>query len=273
MDRKHELDLAIPLTAWDKAAPTSKPQNARLGQSLERRIADLQARLRGGAPSNSSEPPSSGPLHVERRGRPGCSGRRSRHPQPGHEQHPRPPGPARAARRASSRCRPGGLLPLRASPTATTPSRSDTRSPSWARSRPDVIEYRLHRPTCRRCGVTARGRLPARASAGRRLRPAFAISAQRTGRRLAAGRERPGPAAGRRPAGAGDLHRLRRQAPATAGRGVGAADGPDRRGGPLRHRRACGRDRPARGGRRPFWLWVAAASGATAFSSPSLARP
>jgi hypothetical protein len=121
--------------------------------------------------------------------------------------------------RRARRIPPGRRLPLRASlawrrPRAgPPPGRRSARDPARGHRVPpapaDPPEVWCHAPR-----PTASGRPT------RRIRPAVAVFAQRSGRRLSP-EQAPRPAAGRRPAGAGDLHRRRRQAPAADRRGVG----------------------------------------------------
>jgi transposase len=77
----------IPEDLWARTPPDAQAAIAAVVAALERRIADLEARL-GQDSSNSSRPPSSDPIHLKRRPPRKPSGRR-RGGQPGHRRHTR----------------------------------------------------------------------------------------------------------------------------------------------------------------------------------------
>src|SRR3982751_3316388 len=77
----------LPPELWDKTPADVQVAVLALVQSLEKRIADLEARLARDS-SNSSKPPSSEPLHVKRQPPRPRSGRRPGG-QPGHKRHAR----------------------------------------------------------------------------------------------------------------------------------------------------------------------------------------
>ena len=251
--------LPIPADLWDKAPADVQAAVLALVQSLERRIADLEARLQRDS-SNSSKPPSSGPLHVKRQPPRPRSGRR-RGGQPGHERHTRAlVPPERLA--GLVECRPGGCSRCGHHLHGDDPEPLRHQVAELPEIRPDVIEYRLHRPTCRRCGVTARGRLPAgvpRGGFGPRLQSLLSVlsGVYRLSERLI-----------RRPAGdllgleisTGSVAKLQRR---TA---EALAQPMDQIVAAVRSATAVHVDET---GRREegakAWLWVAAASGATAF--------
>src|SRR5262245_38833205 len=148
----------IPTELWAKAPADVQAAVLALVQSLEQRIADLEARLRQD-PSNSSRPPSSQPLHVKRQPPRTRSGRR-RGGQPGHERHTRAlVPPERLA--GLVECRPDGCSHCGHRLHGDDPEPVRHQVAEVPEVHPEVIEYRLHRLTCPRCGVATRGRLPA----------------------------------------------------------------------------------------------------------------
>lgn len=127
-------------------------------EALEAEVRELKARLDRNS-SNSSKPPSAEPLHVKRQP-PRPPSKRRRGGQSGH---------ARRLRRLVPPEHLAGSLDCR--PEACSgcgrPLRGDDPEPirhqvaELPPIRPAVIEYRLHRLVCRRCGHATRGRLPA----------------------------------------------------------------------------------------------------------------
>lgn len=127
-------------------------------EALEAEVRELKARLDRNS-SNSSKPPSAEPLHVKRQP-PRPPSERRRGGQAGHTRHLRQLVPSE--RLAGS---------FDARPHACSgcghPLRGDDPEPirhqvaELPPIRPEVIEYRLHRLVCRRCGHATRGRLPA----------------------------------------------------------------------------------------------------------------
>ena len=165
----------IPQELWDTIPPAAQAAVLALVQSHERRIAALEARL-GQDSSNSSKPPSSDPPHAKRRPPRMPSGKR-RGGQPGHGRHSRalvPPG-----RLASAvECRPTACRGCGHDLRGDDPEPIRHQVADLPVVRPDVVEYRLHRLTCPRCGAATRGDLPAgvpRGAFGPRLQAAIAL--------------------------------------------------------------------------------------------------
>jgi transposase len=126
---------------------------------LEKRIADLEARLNTNS-TNSSRPPSSDPPGIKVKRRPPAppSGRK-RGGQPGHKQHTRalvPPEPIRETFEVTpTRC--GGCGATLAGQDPNPVRHQVAEIPPV---RPDVEQYRLHRLTCSDCGAATRAALP-----------------------------------------------------------------------------------------------------------------
>jgi transposase len=150
----------IPESLWNTVPPEAQAAILAVITSLEKRIADLEARLNQNS-TNSSRPPSSDPpaVRVKRRPPTPPSGRK-RGGQPGHKRHTRALVPPEQLRETfevkPSRCKGCGAAlrgddpdPLRHQVAEIPPVR------------PDVDEYRLHRLTCSCCGITTRAELPA----------------------------------------------------------------------------------------------------------------
>jgi transposase len=165
----------IPRELWERTPPDVQAAVLALVQSFERRVAALEARL-GQDSSNSSKPPSSDPVHVKRRppGRP--SGRR-RGGQPGHERRTRAlVPPERLA--AVIPCRPTACRGCGRPLDGDDPEPLRHQVAELPEVRPDVVEYRLHRLACPRCGAATRGELPAgvpRGAFGPRLQATVAL--------------------------------------------------------------------------------------------------
>ena len=125
--------------------------------SFERRLAALEARLNQNS-SNSSRPPSTGPLH-SRRQPPEPASKERRGGRPGHRRHTRELVPAErlaSAAEIGPHARSGCGHPLDG--RDTEPSRHQVAE--LPEIRPEVVEYRLHRLTCPCCGTGARAKLP-----------------------------------------------------------------------------------------------------------------
>jgi len=144
---------------WTAVPPEAQAAILAVIASLEKRIAELEARLNQNS-TNSSKPPSSDPPAVKLKRRPPAppSGRR-RGGQPGHKRHTRALVPPERLREIfdvkPTHC--GGCgaalrgedpVPLRHQVAEIPPVR------------PDVDEYRPHRLTCSCCGTTTRAELP-----------------------------------------------------------------------------------------------------------------
>ncbi len=124
---------------------------------LEQRVADLEARLNQNS-SNSSKPPSSGPIHQKRRPPEKPSGRK-RGGQKGHDRHERslvrPEQVDEVIECRPSHCRRcGGELAGKDG----NPARHQVAE--LPPIRPHVSEYRLHRLQCPCCSTVTRASLP-----------------------------------------------------------------------------------------------------------------
>jgi transposase len=150
----------IPESLWNTIPPEAQAALLAAFASLERRIAELEARLNQNS-TNSSKPPSSDPPSVKLKRRPPAppSGRK-RGGQPGHKRHTRALVPPEQLRETfeikPTRCGGCGVSlqgedpdPLRHQVAEIPPVR------------PDVDEYRLHKLTCSCCGTATRAELPA----------------------------------------------------------------------------------------------------------------
>ena len=154
---------SIPESLWITVPPEAQTAILAVIASLEKRIADLEARLNTNS-TNSSKPPSSDPPSVKRRPPTPPSGKK-RGGQSGHRHHPRALVRPEQLRQVID-CKPpecrwcGGALsgddpePLRHQVAEVPPVR------------PVVDEYRLHRLTCPRCRTTTRAKLPPGVPAG-----------------------------------------------------------------------------------------------------------
>jgi len=147
----------LPDDLWAKTPPDVQAAVLALVQSLEQRISTLEARLNQNS-SNSSKPPSTGPLHVKRQP-PKPTSRKRRGGQVGHKRHLRELVPPERLTSAVE------IKP----PTCTGCGHAlDGQDPEPIRHqvaelpeiRPEVIEYRLHRLTCPGCGAANRAKLP-----------------------------------------------------------------------------------------------------------------
>ena len=165
----------IPQDLWNQVPPAAQAAILIALRSLEARVAALEARL-GQDSSNSSKPPSSDPPHVKRRPPVPNSGKK-KGGQRGHARHTRPLVEAdRLAGSADfkpSACRGCGHGLEGADPDPVRHQVAEIPE-----VRPTVLEYRLHRLGCPRCGATTRAALPAGApqgSFGPRLQATIAL--------------------------------------------------------------------------------------------------
>ena len=151
---------SIPADLWDAIPPDLRPAIAAVVTGLERRIADLEARLHQNS-SNSSRPPSADPPHAKPAPPKTPSGKR-RGGQPGHPKHERtllPPDvivPLKPPR--CRRC--CGRL------TGDDPSPLVHQVHEVPEVRPHVTEYRRHRLSCSHCQAVTCAPLPIAATAG-----------------------------------------------------------------------------------------------------------
>jgi len=165
----------IPQELWDQIPTAAQAAVLALVQSLERRVAALEARL-GQDSSNSSKPPSGDPLHVKRRPPQPPSGKR-RGGQRGHQRHTRELVPPERLT-AAVECKPAVCRGCGHGLEGADPEPGRHQVAELPEVRPDVTEYRLHRLVCPRCGIATRGRLPAgvpRGAFGPRLQAVVAL--------------------------------------------------------------------------------------------------
>jgi transposase len=149
----------IPESLWNTVPPAAQAALRDAFAALERRIAELEARLNLNS-TNSSKPPSTDPPAVRLKRRPPAppSGRKPGG-QPGHKRHTRTLVPTEQLRETfevkPTQCQGCGAAlqgddsdPLRHQVAEIPPVR------------PDVDEYRLHKLTCSCCGTITRAELP-----------------------------------------------------------------------------------------------------------------
>lgn len=149
----------IPESLWNTVPPEAQSALLAAFASLEKRVADLEARLDQDS-TNSSKPPSTDPPAVEVKRRPPAPATgRKRGGQPGHKRHTRALVPPEQLRDTFE------VKPTHCGGCGTTLQGED---PDPVRHqvaeippvRPDVDEYRIHRLTCPGCGATTRASLP-----------------------------------------------------------------------------------------------------------------
>jgi transposase len=151
------VDPPIPEELWSQVPPAAQAALLVAFARLERRVADLEARL-GQDSSNSSRPPSSDPIGVKRRPPRRPSGRR-RGGQPGHERHTRAIVPPERLD-AVVECRPASCRRCGHGLGGDDPRPLRHQVAELPEVRPDVVEYRLHRLICPGCGAATRAGLP-----------------------------------------------------------------------------------------------------------------
>jgi transposase len=165
----------IPQELWDQIPPAAQAAILVAFHSLEARIAALEARL-GQDSSNSSRPPSSDGPHVKRRPPAPGSGKK-RGGQRGHARHTR--ALVEADQLAGSvECKPSACRGCGHDLDGADPDPIRHQVAEIPEVRPDVLEYRLHRLGCPRCGASTRGALPVgvpRGSFGPRLQATIAL--------------------------------------------------------------------------------------------------
>jgi transposase len=133
--------------------------------SLEKRIAELEARLDQNS-TNSSKPPSTDPPAVKVKRRPPVppSGRK-RGGQPGHKRHTRALVPPEQIRETFE-VKPPHCQGCGSALQGDDPEPVRHQVAEIPPVRPDVDEYRLHRLACSCCGTITRAELPAGIPAG-----------------------------------------------------------------------------------------------------------
>src|SRR3954469_19185286 len=124
---------------------------------LERRISDLEARLKLNS-TNSSKPPSSDPIGLKRKPPAPPSGRK-RGGQPGHRRAQRSLVPAEKVRTITE-CRPTDCRRCGHALVGDDPTPLVHQVAELPKIEPLVDEYRLHRLGCPQCGTTTCGTLP-----------------------------------------------------------------------------------------------------------------
>jgi len=150
----------IPQATWDAIPPEAQAVVAAIVAAYEARVAELEARLNRSS-ANSSRPPSSDPPHLKPAPPRKPSGRR-RGGQPGHRRNDRIRlGPDEVVDVKPDRCRRCGEALAGDDPEPVV--RQAFEVPVV---RPRVVEHRLHRLTCPRCGASTCGVLPPEAGPG-----------------------------------------------------------------------------------------------------------
>src|SRR3954451_24422700 len=150
----------IPESLWNTVPPEAQAALRVAFAALERRIAELEARLNLNS-TNSSKPPSTDPPAVKLKRRPPAppSGRK-RGEQPGHNRHTRALVPPEQLRETFE-VKPTQCQGCGAAPQGDDPDPLRHQVAEIAPVRPDVDEYRLHKLTCSCCGATPCAELPA----------------------------------------------------------------------------------------------------------------
>lgn len=170
---------SIPESLWNTVPPEAQAAILAAFASLEKRIAELEARLNQNS-TNSSKPPSTDPPAVKVKRRPPVppSGRQ-RGGQPGHKRHSRALVPPEQIRETfevkPSQCQGCGSAIQGDDPEPVRHQVAEIPPICL-----DVVEYRLHRLACSCCGTVTRAELPASAPAdpfGPRLRAILAVLA------------------------------------------------------------------------------------------------
>ena len=157
-----ELWDTIPLPAQAALLAVFEPMQARSDQ-LEREVAELKARL-GQNSTNSHKPPSSDSVPIKRKPPVPPSGRR-RGGQPGHRRTQRALVPPELVD-DTIECHPTCCRSCGEALSGSDPAPHRHQVAELPPVRPHVTEYRRHRLSCRRCGRTTRGALPAGVPSG-----------------------------------------------------------------------------------------------------------
>lgn len=147
---------------WDTIPPAAQAAVLEAFQqrveALEAELRELRARLDRNS-SNSSKPPSTEPLHVKRQP-PRSPSKRRRGGQPGHARHLRPLVPPERLDHAFD-CKPVACAGCGQTLRGDDPEPIRHQVAELPVIRPEVVEYRLHRLVCRRCGHATRSPWPA----------------------------------------------------------------------------------------------------------------
>jgi len=155
----------IPEPLWSTVPPEARVAILAVFDSLqgriaelERRVRDLEARLKLNS-TNSSKPPSSDPIGLKRKPPAPRSGRK-RGGQPGHRRALRSLVPPEQLR-SITECRPTDCRRCGQALAGDDPTPLVHQVAELPRIVPLVDEYRLHRLACPECGATTCGTLPA----------------------------------------------------------------------------------------------------------------
>jgi transposase len=155
----------IPAPLWNTVPPEAQVAILALVDSLkgrivelERRVGDLEARLKLNS-TNSSKPPSSDPIGLKRKPPTPPSGRK-RGGQPGHPRAQRRLVPPEKVRTIIE-CRPTDCRRCGHALLGDDPTPWVHQVAELPKIEPLVDEYRLHRLACPRCGITTCATLPA----------------------------------------------------------------------------------------------------------------
>src|SRR3954466_11332917 len=155
----------IPAPLWNTVPPEAQVAILALVDSLkgriaelERRVGDLEARLKLNS-TNSSKPPSSDPIGFKRKPPTPPSGRK-RGGQPGHPRARRRLVPAEKVSTITE-CKPTDCRRCGHALAGDDPTPLVHQVAELPKIEPLVDEYRLHRLACPRCGITTCASLPA----------------------------------------------------------------------------------------------------------------
>jgi transposase len=170
----------IPEPLWNRATPELRALIVTLvdqNTDLRQHVADLEARLNLNS-TNSSRPPSSDPPSVKRAPPRKPSGK-ARGGQPGHRRHQRALVPPEQLQAVVDHL-PGSCRRCGQALEGRDPEPRRHQVAEVPPFRPTVVEHRLHRRSCPRCGVVTRAEWPAdvpRGAFGPRLRGVLALLA------------------------------------------------------------------------------------------------
>jgi transposase len=158
------LPPPIPESLWSTVPPEAQAAllavldaHQKRIDALERRVRDLEARLKLNS-TNSSKPPSSDPIGLTRKP-PAPPSTRQRGGQPGHRKAVRPLVPPEKLR-SSQDCKPTACRACGESLHGADPEPLVHQVAELPRIEPIVDQYRLHRLRCPQCGKTTCGTLP-----------------------------------------------------------------------------------------------------------------
>ena len=156
--------LPIPDELWNKIPPDSQAAVAAVFLAMQRRTADLEARVRDLEArlklnsTNSSKPPSSDPVGMKRKP-PAPPGKRKRGGQPGHRKAQRALVPPEQVAETID-CQPTSCRRCGHALAGEDSEPLIHQVAELPRIQPIVTGYRLHRLVCEHCGETTCGPLP-----------------------------------------------------------------------------------------------------------------